>query len=311
MHPDVGRFDSNAGWSRRLFVSLLLIIFSVSLNAKDVVVASYNLENYLKMERRVDGKTVPDAPKPEEEISATIDVLKQIEPDILGLVEMGDVTMLEDIQRRLKAAGMDYPHREWVKGADPERHLALLSKYPITARDSVDDAPFELNGTRQRISRGILDVTVQLSDSYKLRLVGAHLKSRRQVPEYDERAMRAKEAALFRKHLDAILTSDPDTNLLLFGDLNDTKNEQSIKELIGATGSPLRMRDLFLTDRQGLRWTHFWSAADIYSRIDYLLVSNGLWPEIIMSRSGISNARNWYKASDHRAIHTTVRIPEK
>jgi len=292
-------------------VSLFLIVFAISLNAKDVVVASYNLENYLKMERRVDGKTVPDAPKPEEEISAVIDVLKQIQPDILGLVEMGDAAMLEDFQRRLKAAGMDYPHREWVKGADPERHLALLSKYPITARDSVDDVPFELNGTRQRISRGILDVTVQLSDSYKLRLVGAHLKSRRQVPEYDERAMRAKEAALFRKHLDAILTSDPAANLLLFGDLNDTKNEQPIKELIGTTGSPLRMRDLFLTDRQGLRWTHFWSAADTYSRIDYLLVSNGLWPEIIMSRSGVSNARNWYKASDHRAIHTTVRIPEK
>ena len=146
-------------------VSLFLIVFAISLNAKDVVVASYNLENYLKMERRVDGKTVPDAPKPEEEISAVIDVLKQIQPDILGLVEMGDAAMLEDFQRRLKAAGMDYPHREWVKGADPERHLALLSKYPITARDSVDDVPFELNGTRQRISRGILDVTVQLSDS--------------------------------------------------------------------------------------------------------------------------------------------------
>lgn len=310
-HPDVGHYSSKTAWSKRLSVSLLLVVFSLSLNAKDVVVASYNLENYLKMERRVDGKTVPDAPKPEEETAAAIEVLKQIQPDILGIVEMGDVTMLEDFQRRLKSAGMDYPHREWVKGADPERHLALLSKYPITARDSIDDVPFELNGTRQRVGRGILDVTVQLSDSYKLRLVGAHLKSRRQVPEFDEKAMRAKEAALFRKHLDGILAAEPDANVLLFGDLNDTKNEQPIRELIGATGSPLRMRDLFLTDRQGLRWTHFWSAADIYSRIDYLLVSNGLWPEIVMDRSGISNARNWYKASDHRAIHTTIRVPEK
>lgn len=309
--PDVGHHGSKTGWGRRLFVSSLFIVFSISLHARDAVVASYNLENYLKMERRVDGKTIPDAPKPEGEISAAIDILKQIQPDILGIVEMGDVTMLEDFQRRLKAAGLEYPHREWVKGADPERHLALLSAYPITARNSVADVPFELNGTRQRISRGILDVTVQLSDSYKLRLVGAHLKSRRQVPEFDEKAMRAKEAALFRKHLDEILASAPETNLLLFGDLNDTKNEQPIKELIGAAGSPLRMRDLFLTDRQGLRWTHFWSAADIYSRIDYLLVSNGLWPEIVMDRSGISNARNWYQASDHRAIHTTIRVPEK
>jgi len=307
----VGHYGSRTAWGRILFASSALLILSVSLQAKDVVVASYNLQNYLKMERRVDGKTVPDAPKPEKETAAAIEVLKQIQSDILGVVEMGDETMLEDFQKRLKSAGMDYPHREWVKGADPERHLALLSKYPIISRNSLDDVPFELNGSRQRISRGILDVTVQLSDSYNLRLVGAHLKSRRQVPEFDERAMRAKEAALFRKHVDGILTTDPDTNLLLFGDLNDTKNEQPVKELIGAAGSPLRMRDLFLTDRQGLLWTHFWSAADIYSRIDYLLVSNGLWPEIVMDRSGISNARNWYQASDHRVIHTTIRIPEK
>lgn len=311
MHPDAGRSSCRRNWFAEISLCLLAIFFCHSLHARDVVFASYNLENYLKMERRVNGKTFPDAPKPEEEISAAIDVVKQIQPDILGIVEIGDLTMLEDFQQRLQAAGMDYPHREWVKGADPERHLALLSKYPITARHSIDDAPFELNGTRQRISRGILDVTVQLSDSYKLRLVGAHLKSRRQVPQFDEKAMRAKEASLFRKHLDDILASDPNTNLLLFGDLNDTKNEHPIKELIGAAGSPFRMRDLFLTDRQGLRWTHFWSAADTYSRIDYLLVSNGLWPEIVMGRSGISNARNWYQASDHRAIHTTVRIPEK
>jgi len=307
----VGYYGSRTAWGRILFASSALLILSVSLQAKDVVVASYNLQNYLKMERRVDGKTVPDAPKPEKETAAAIEVIKQIQPDILGVVEMGDETMLDDFQKRLKSAGMDYPHREWVKGADPERHLALLSKYPIISRNSLDDVPFELNGSRQRISRGILDVTVQLSASYNLRLVGAHLKSRRQVPEFDERAMRTKEAALFRKHVDGILTADPDANLLLFGDLNDTKNEQPIKELIGAAGSPLRMRDLFLTDRQGLLWTHFWSAADIYSRIDYLLVSSGLWPEIVMDRSGISNARNWYQASDHRAIHTTIRVPEK
>lgn len=297
--------------AKRLICLAWAFFLTVSLPAKEVVVASYNLENYLKMERRVNGKTIPEAPKPEEEIAAVIEVIQQIHPDILGIVEMGDETMLEDFQKRLKAAGLDYPHREWARGADPARHLALLSRYPIIARNSLDEVPFELNSTRQRVCRGILDVTVQIDDSYKLRLVGAHLKSRRKVPEFDEQAMRAKEASLFRKHLDEILMSDPDTNLMLFGDLNDTKNEHPIKELIGAKGSPGHMRDLFLTDRQGLRWTHFWSAADIYSRIDYLLVSNGLWPEIAMDRSGISNARNWYKASDHRAIYTTVRTPEK
>ena len=290
---------------------ILGLFLAGSVGAKDIVVTSYNVENYLRMERRVEGKTVQDAPKPEEEISSVIEVIKEINPDILGIVEMGDESMLEDLRGRLKAAGLDYPEKEWVKGADSARHLALLSRFPIVARNSRDEVPFELEGTQQRISRGILDVTVQLADSYRLRLVGAHLKSRREVPGLDQRAMRAKEAWYLREHLDTILRANPAENLLLFGDLNDTKNEYPIKVLIGAARDPFQMRDLWLTDHSGLRWTHFWSAADIYSRIDYFLVSPGLWPEINKEKSGINNSRIWSKASDHRAIFTSVRVPEK
>jgi len=288
----------------------LAALLAVPLSAKDVVVASFNLENYLRMERKVDGKMVADAPKPEEEIAAVIETLQEIKPDILGVVEMGDGAMLDDFQSRLKAAGLDYPHRERVEGADPVRHIALLSRFPIVARNSRGDVPFELNGTQQRMSRGILDVTVQLADHFRLHLIGAHLKSKRQVPEFDEKTMRAKEASLLKEHLDNILKSSPREKLMLFGDLNDTKNEYPVRELVGPPGSPGHMKDLFLTDRYGYHWTHFWSAADIYSRIDYLLVSRGLSPEINMDRSGISSFRRWYKASDHRAIYATVVVPE-
>jgi endonuclease/exonuclease/phosphatase family metal-dependent hydrolase len=300
---------------KRLFLSsfpaLVGLLFAGNLCARDVVVASYNVENYLKMERRVDGKTVPDAPKPEEEIAAVIEVIKEINPDILGIVEMGDEPALEDFRARLKAAGLDYPEKEWVKGTDAARHIALLSRFPIVARNSRDDVPFELNGTRMRIGRGILDVTVKVSESDPLHLVGAHLKSRREVPEFDQMAMRAKEAYFLREHLNTILKANPEENLLLFGDLNDTKNEYPVKELTGSAKDPQRLKDLFLTDRYGYRWTHYWQAADVYSRIDYLMVSQALWPKINMDKSGISSSKVWFKASDHRAVFTTIKIPEK
>lgn len=263
------------------------------------------------MSRSVDGKSVPDAPKPEEEVRAVIEVLKEIAPGIVGIIEMGDENMLADFQARLKAAGLDYPHREWVGGADPARHLALLSRYPIVARNSRGDVPFELGGSRQRIGRGILDVTVQVGDSYRLRLVGAHLKSRRLVPEFDQEVMRAKEAGLLRAHVTDILTAHPEENLLLFGDLNDTKDSYPVNEIVGATKSPARLRALFLVDRNGECWTYYWARADVYSRIDYLMASPGLWPEIDGDRSGISNARAWLKASDHRAIYTRIVVPKK
>lgn len=290
---------------------LVLLFFSSSLFAEEIVVASYNVENYLPMERRVEGRTVKDATKPEKEIAAAVRVLQQVKPDILGIVEMGDETMLDDFQARLKAAGLDYPHREWLKGADDARHVCLLSRFPIVARNSRGDIPFGINSRTERMNRGILDVTVEVNPNYRLRLVGAHLKSRRPVPEYDQAEMRAKEAWFLRDHIDRILAADPNVNLLAFGDFNDTKNEYPVKQLIGSRSKPGYMMDLWLRDSRGERWTHFWKTADEYSRIDYILVSPGLAGEVVFEKSGINDSPFWNDASDHRAIYATLKAEDK
>jgi len=214
--------------------------------------------------------------------------------------------MLEDLQRRLRAAGLDYSHREWVNGTDEVRHICLLSKFPIVERNSRDDVSFELDGKTLRMNRGILDVTVEVNPGYRLRLVGAHLKSRRVVPEYDQALMRAKEAWSLREHVDAILAAAPETNLMLFGDLNDTKNEYPVRQIIGWKGAPNHMMDLWLRDSRGEHWTYYWKAADEYSRIDYLLVSPALVKEVITEKCGIDDSPYWNQASDHRAIYAVI-----
>jgi endonuclease/exonuclease/phosphatase family metal-dependent hydrolase len=279
--------------------------------AREVVFVHYNLENYLPMSRKVGNRMVPDAPKPEKEVSALIGAIKSLKPDILGVAEMGDQKMLADFQERLRQAGLDFPHLEWVRGEEgSERHLALLSKFPIVARDSQSDLPVELDGRRHRMGRGILDVTVRITPEYRLRLIGLHLKSKRPVPMYDQQKFRAKEAVVVRSYLDKIIAAAPRQNLLLYGDLNDTKNEFPIREILGAPNSPSGLRDLYLRDGDGLTWTHFWDNADVYSRIDYLMANRGLWPEIIARRSGIGSSRDTREASDHRPIYTTIHADE-
>lgn len=295
----------------RIFsLCLSLFLSQPFLFASDFVVAYYNLENYLPMSRVVDGRRVENAPKPEAEISALVSMLKRIRPDILGVVEIGDQSMLADFQARLSAAGMCLPHLEWVPAPEGERHIAVLSRFPITARNSRSDVSLELDGRHHKMGRGILDVTVEITPNYHLRLVGLHLKSRRKVPAFDEKKFRAREALLVRSHLDSILQANPAANLLLFGDLNDTKNEATVKDILGISGTPAAMRDLPLRDASGLVWTHFWSDADVYSRIDYLMASEALWPEINLSRSGIGGGREWRKASDHRPVYTTITASE-
>lgn len=279
--------------------------------AEDIVVAAYNLENYLRMDRRAKGEMVTDAPKPEHEIGAIIRIISGLKPDILGLMEIGGPDMLDDLQARLKAAGVDLPHRVWVRGADEERHLALLSRFPITSDQSRNDVSFPLGGRIQRMPRGILDTTIQINPGYRLRLLGAHLKSKRTVPGYDETKLREEESRQLRVHTDAILQKDPATNLLLFGDLNDTKNEFPIRQIMGTPRTPTYMRDIWLRDSRGETWTHYWKTADIYSRIDYILVSPALAPEVIWKKCGIDDSPSWKEASDHRAIYATISASER
>lgn len=256
------------------------------------------------MERRIGGKTVM-APKPAGEVAALVTIITRLKPDILGLIEMGDESTLLDLQGRLKEAGLDLPHREWVRGADEARHLALLSRFPIVQRNSQDDLSFPLDGKVGRVLRGLLDVTIAIESDYRLRLVGAHLKSRRDVPGLDQAKLRLAEARILSRHARAILASAPETNLLVYGDLNDTKNEPPIRELLSGPNES-RLRDLWVKDSRGETWTHYWRIADSYSRIDYLLYSRGLSRELNRQRSGIYDQPNWPEASDHRPIYTAI-----
>ena len=97
--------------------------------------------------------------------------------------------------------------------------------------------------------------------------------------------MRRHEAVLLREHVENILESAPQTNLLLYGDFNDTKNEQPIKVIQGRFGDKNYLRDLWLQDADGYRFTYYWSFADSYDRIDFAFINDGLWPEVETKKS--------------------------
>lgn len=275
-----------------------------------VTLAVYNLKNYLAMERRVNGETVADAPKPESEIKAVIEGLAAIRPDILGVCEIGDNQFLTDLQTRLRAEGIDLPHTEMVKDAAGwNRNVAVLSRFPIVARNSRDDYSYELAGTRHAVQRGVLDVKIAVSPTYHLRYIGLHLKSKREVPEGDQALMRLNEARLVRQHLDRILEAEPGANLVVAGDFNDLRGEAPVKTLQGGFGGKGYLTSLGLEDPFGFRWTHHWSFADAYSRFDYVLYGEGLKDEIVRDASGIHHWEGWDTASDHRPLFVRI-VPE-
>ena len=276
----------------------------------EVRVVAYNVMNWLRMERRVGGELAADAPKPEGEREGVVRIVAGQAPDVLGVCEIGTEDDVTDLQRRLGDAGVRLTHRLVHQGADPTRRLALLSRFPIVANHSVGDLAYTIGGRTHRCQRGILDATLQVTPSYRLRVIGVHLKSRREVEEADQAVMRRHEAVLLREHVERVLEAEPEVNLLVYGDFNDTKNEQPIKVIQGRFGEKHYLRDLWLQDADGHRFTYYWNVADSYDRIDYAFVSDGLWPEVEAERSCIAKDADWLKASDHRPLVVVVRPRE-
>jgi endonuclease/exonuclease/phosphatase family metal-dependent hydrolase len=237
-------------------------------------------------------------------------ILLQIRPDLLGVCEMGSPADLAHLQATLKAGGLDLPHTEHVTGEDPSRHVALLSRFPITARQPVTGLRYLLDQSEYAVQRGFLDVTVNVTPSYALRLVGVHLKSRRDVPEGDQALMRRNEAHLLRQHVDHILTAAPQTNLMVYGDLNDTRDQPGVKAIKGVQGSAGALTEITAADASGERWTYYYAEADEYSRIDFLLASPALLPEVREAQSFLYGGKDWIKASDHRPVTTVIRADD-
>lgn len=265
---------------------------------------SYNVHNWIVDSRQVNGQR-RETTKPEASKQAVVTVLAGVNPDIVGLCEIGTHDDLADLQARLKAAGLDLPHSHHTGGSDPSRHLALLSRFPITATASPEKSEYRLEGRTFTLQRGILDATVT-ADGKAYRFLGAHLKSKRESEDADQSQMRHNEAHLLRAHLESILKTDPATRLIVYGDLNDTKASPSLKTIQGSYNHPDYLTALSLKDRQGQSWTHYWESEDIYSRFDWILVSRMLKPEIDAKASRIIDATGWEKASDHRPVMMVV-----
>jgi len=278
--------------------------------AGTVRVCSYNLKNWLTMERGF-GKNIVPTSKPEKEKGKVVEFISAIAPQVLGVCEIGSEDDLRELKDRLEKAGLSYPHVVYAHGGDPTRRLGLLSQFPIVAQNSQTHLSYQLGDLSFEFKRGILDATLQVSPGFQLHMVGVHLKSKREVSEADQAMMRRNEAHLLREHLDKILSTAPDDKVLLYGDFNEEPKEAPIEEIVGNRATPDQlMHQVLLRDANAELWTHFWDLHDLYSRLDYFFISPALKSHVKDSEGFIFSARDFDKGSDHRPIVLTIDLAE-
>jgi endonuclease/exonuclease/phosphatase family metal-dependent hydrolase len=290
-------------------VCLVALVSSSSLPAAETVrVATYNLENYLDAPS---GTRPAKSPEGKAKIRQSLCIIKA---DVVALQEIGGANVLMELRASLKSEGLDYPFWEHVSGWDTNIHVAVLSRFPITARRPHTNDSFLLFGRRFRVSRGFAEVDIKVNDRYSFTLLTAHLKSRRPVPEADEAEMREQEALLLREKIEARLTANPNCNLIVLGDLNDTHDSKSTRAVIGRGKHALI--DTRPAERNGdnlpnpnprydprhVTWTYHYGKEDSYQRIDYVLLSRGLAREWNKEETYVLTLANWGIGSDHRPV---------
>ena len=285
----------------------LILLFSAS-RAETLTIATYNVENYGPANRMTEAGYRQEYPKPEAEKQALRAVLKGLKADVLVLQEMGGQPYLDELRRDLKAEGTDYPFAVLMESADADRHVALLSKRQFKAVVPHADLEFAYFGGKERVKRGLLEVTVSTAAG-DVTILGVHLKSRYTDRPDDPMSAQRRigEAAAVR---DCVLerVGDPTTaRFLILGDCNDTKDSKTVQRLLRRGKTDIAAL-LPAADSRGDSWTHAYRKEDSYSRVDHILVSPALRPAVQSGMAQIYDGPGVREASDHRPVAVTLEL---
>ena len=293
---------------RGVFVQLCVwclgLVCLCSASAESVRLATYNLNNYLVMDRTVGGVWRPSYPKPEAEKTLIREVIKEALPDVLALQEMGPLPFLEELRADLALDGVHYPYAIHLEGIDQVRHLAVLSKIAPIEVVKHTDLDFKYEGAREEVKRGMLELSFGRSNGSVYKLFVVHLKSRwsdvNADPECELR--RTREAEACRNRIIERSYEMGITDFLVAGDFNDHPGSGALRRFCRrgnlAIGSLVPAYD-----SRGEQWTYFYHKEVVYSKVDGFVVSETLAPQVQGGDGHIVDIAGALIGSDHRMVY--------
>mgnify|MGYP002672256341 FL=1 len=134
-------------------------------------VATYNLLRFSGNSKGTHKGGIDPAPKEREARDAIAAVLKEVNPDILVVQEIGDERWLENLRQDLAAVGLTFLQEncQYVFGNDRFNHLAVLSKYPC------ETEMWNVRG--DFLTRGFISSKFKLKNGEPFYVFNVHLKS--------------------------------------------------------------------------------------------------------------------------------------
>lgn len=202
----------------KLLRSFFLLLLCLTLvEAKRFTLASYNVENLFDLyyagseypEYIPNTKSLWNQKHYKTKLQNIAQVIRSINPDIIGLCEIESRKALKDLRHALKTDGVNYPYWAIADKKKSSVHTALLSKFPIIKQEEIAVNPYDH-------IRSILKVTLNIEHQALIIYVN-HWKSKG-GPE-SKRIPYAKALNLaIKKHIRNV-------PYLIIGDLNENYNE--------------------------------------------------------------------------------------
>ena len=270
-------------------------------------IATYNLRNYLEVDRWVDGSYRPHYPKPEMEKTALRKALIEVGPDILIVQEMGPEPFLLELQRDLRREGLALPHAYLARGSDKERHVALLSKLKPVALETHEDLGFDYFGEIIPVKRGILEAVFQ-HGKWRWKVYGLHLKSRWTDVEDDPLSARRRRSEVLAIRKRVMQRHEEDgVPYILAGDFNDVRSNSPIR-LLQNRGKTQVANMVECWDSRGEVWTYFYAKEETYSRVDYIFLSPDFPAVVEYNHGHVFDAAGSMDGSDHRLVWVDLEL---
>lgn len=228
-------------------------------------VMTWNVENLFLPGKASGPKTDAEY---NEKLQSLANVILAVNPDVLGLQEIGDLEALTALNNLLENR---YPH-DFISNSPDRRgiRVGFLSKLAIEESEEIVTLPkgglSKIVGVTEdgeteiaAMSRGAVRILVKPPSSRPIHIINAHLKSkllsfasstgsqRFQPKDENERAQaaglallkRTAEAVAIRVKANELLENDRDRGLIVLGDLNDAPSAATTQILQGPTGSEI------------------------------------------------------------------------
>lgn len=227
-------------WGYRLLKGIILISllmpsrFHKKLQAQTLSVMSYNVENLFDThhdEGFDDYEFLPEGAnqwtekryrtKIENIAKVISDVGNLAWPDLVGLVEVENDKVLQDLTEKTELKNVGYKYY-MTNGHDARGiDVALLYKPEVFHPDSVIDIPVYYQKDTTRMARNILHVRGHLYNEAILHVMVVHLPSQR-LGVLSSREKRKEVVRHLQSKCDSILARCPEDAILVMGDFNCT-----------------------------------------------------------------------------------------